>query len=226
MKKTKERHYQVVFEQKYQSSKFGLMSGHTWYEDPKRLTFILARYKFISKMLAGSKRVLEIGCSDGFGARVVRREVGYLMASDFDSNFIKNAKKILDPNWTIDFKLHDMIKGSIHGKPFNAAYSCDVLEHIPKKFEDRFIKNICNSLLPEGVLIIGTPSLESQAYASSGSKLGHVNCKTEGDLRELMRRHFHNVFIFSMNDEIVHTGFHAMAHYRFALCCYKKSIKD
>jgi hypothetical protein len=25
--------------------------------------------------------------------------------------------------------------------------------------------------------------------------------------------------MFSMNDEVVHTGFHPMAHYLFALCC-------
>jgi len=28
-----------------------------------------------------------------------------------------------------------------------------------------------------------------------------------------MERHFHNVLIFSMNDEVVHTGFYPMAHY-------------
>jgi len=68
------------------------------------------------------------------------------------------------------------------------------------------------------VCIIGTPSLESQAYASKASKEGHVNCKSAPDLKELMQRHFHNVFLFSMNDEVVHTGFHPLAHYLFALC--------
>ena len=35
-----------------------------------------------------------------------------------------------------------------------------------------------------------------------------------------MTHHFRNVFIFSMNDEVVHTGFYPMAHYLFALCCH------
>jgi len=32
-----------------------------------------------------------------------------------------------------------------------------------------------------------------------------------------MQRFFHNMFMFSMNDEVVHTGYHAMAHYNLAL---------
>ena len=30
------------------------------------------------------------------------------------------------------------------------------------------------------------------------------------------------VFMFSMNDEVVHTGYHKMAHYLFGLCTGKK----
>jgi hypothetical protein len=35
----------------------------------------------------------------------------------------------------------------------------------------------------------------------------------------LLQEFFHNVFIFCMNDEVLHTGFHKMAHYIFALGC-------
>ena len=57
------------------------------------------------------------------------------------------------------------------------------------------------------MLIIGTPSLESQAYASPPSKAGHINCKSGDELKALLSSYFHNVFLFSMNDEVVHTGF-------------------
>ena len=68
----------------------------------------------------------------------------------------------------------------------------------------------------------GSPSLESQAYASAGSKAGHVNCKSGSELKELFLKFFHNVFLFSMNDEVVHTGFYKMAHYLFAIGCCKR----
>ena len=93
---------------------------------------------------------------------------------------------------------------------------------MPARDEDRFLANLAGSLAPPGVAIIGLPSLESQPYASPLSHEGHVNCKSAPDLKRLMLRHFHEAFIFSMNDEVVHTGFYALAHYLFALCVGKR----
>ncbi len=42
------------------------------------------------------------------------------------------------------------------------------------------------------------------------------------DLKALMETYFHSVFMFSMNDETVHTGYHKMAHYVIALCAHPK----
>ena len=83
--------------------------------------------------------------------------------------------------------------------------------------EWRFLENVVASLTPDGVLIIGTPSLESQAYAAPLSKIGHVNCKRGPELKDLMLAYFENVFMFSMNDEVVHAGFQAMAQYLYAI---------
>ena len=52
------------------------------HNDPKRLTFTLARYKFVAKMLAGYGHVLEVGCGDGFATRIVVQDVGALTAVD------------------------------------------------------------------------------------------------------------------------------------------------
>ena len=75
------------------------------------------------------------------------------------------------------------------------------------------------SLTPQGALILGCPSLESQAFASPQSKAGHVNCKDGPGMRKLLSQHFSNVFVFSMNDEVVHTGYFPMAHYILGLGC-------
>ena len=55
--------------------------------------------------------------------------------------------------------------------------------------------NLISSLKSDGVCIIGMPSLQSQAYASRLSKLGHVNCKTGDELKGLMEKFFRRVFI-------------------------------
>ena len=61
-------------------------------------------------------------------------------------------------------------------------------------------------------------SLESQLHASQASKEGHVNCKSGPELQATLSRYFANVVVFSMNDEVIHTGYQKMSHYLMALC--------
>ncbi len=222
MEQTKEAQYQFLIELEKQGlEQFGLMSSQVWRDDPRRLLFVLARYKFVAKMFSGMKKVLEVGCADAFGTRVVRQEVAEVVATDFDPVFIERNRQRISPQWPITFKVHDMMAGPL-ADGFDGAYAVDVLEHIPAADEAKFLGNIAASLSPQGVCLIGSPSLQSQVYASPPSKAGHVNCKDAPGMRATLARHFHNVFIFSMNDEVVHTGFHPLAHYLWALGCNRK----
>jgi 2-polyprenyl-3-methyl-5-hydroxy-6-metoxy-1,4-benzoquinol methylase len=221
---TKEPQYSELFDarEKHGISRLGIMVNQVWNEDPKRTLFTLARYKFVAKMLSGRTNVLEIGCADAFGTRVVQQAVGKVTATDFDPLFIADVKERMNPHWPLEAFVHDMLAGPVKGT-FDAAYALDVLEHIPEAQEDVFIGNIVKSLSADGVAILGMPSLESQSFASSQSKAGHINCKSGDALKKTMERHFHTVFVFSMNDEVVHTGFYPMAHYLLAVGCHRRS---
>jgi len=193
---------------------------HTYLEDPKHLLFSLSRYKFVAKMFEGYENVLEIGCGDAFGTSLVAQTVAKMTATDLDNNFINELNKYHPFSNKINFQSKDFLK-DYYSNEFNAAFCLDVLEHIPQSLEHIFISNILSSLKTDGDLIVGMPSLESQIYASSISKEGHVNCKTAAELKKSMQRYFSKVFIFSMNDEVLHTGFAKMSHYFFALCIQK-----
>lgn len=222
-RQTKEEQYGLVFDvaEKHGISQLGLMINESWNQDPKRTLFTLARYKFVAKMLSGYENVLEVGCADAFGSRLVKQAVGHLTAIDFDPIFIEDARKRSNPHWPIDLAVHDMLSGPPPGQ-YDAIFSLDVLEHIQPDQEDLFIKNMLASLKLGGVSIVGMPSLESQVHASPQSKAGHVNCKTGSALKALFQQYYDNVFLFSMNDEVIHTGFSPMAHYLLVLCCGKK----
>jgi 2-polyprenyl-3-methyl-5-hydroxy-6-metoxy-1,4-benzoquinol methylase len=219
--RTREPQYQFEVDMALRDgiARLGIMTNQRWRDDPRGLLFILARYKFVAKMLSGKNRVVEIGCADAFGTRLVQQEVGAVTASDFDRVFIADARARMNADgWQCETVVHDILTGPVPPADFDAAYSLDVFEHIRPEHEDVFLANIARSVSRTGVAIIGSPSLQSQEHASEGSKAGHVNCKDGKDYRRVMERHFENVFLFSMNDEVVHTGFTPLAHYLFALC--------
>ncbi len=202
--------------------RLGLRSSQSWHDDPKHLLFRLSRYKFVAKMLAGSEHVLEIGCGDAFGTRLVQQTVKELSATDFDEVFLEDVKARMVERWRFTVFLHDLLAGPIPGS-YDGMYALDVLEHIRLEDEHTFLKNALAPLTPYGVAIFGMPSLESQIHASPVSRAGHVNCKSMPDFKKTMQRYFYNVFMFSMSDEVVHTGFHPMAHYLLALCAGQRS---
>ena len=177
---------------------------------------MLARYNFAARMLAGYREVLEVGCADGFGARVVRQALapfGQLLAVDVDERSIEEARRLhYSVTWPVEYRVHDILRGPLPGH--DAVYSLDVFEHIAPESEHRFLYNLRESA---PVAIIGTPSLESQPYASALSRAGHVNCKSGEQLREALLRHWRHVFLFGMNDQALHTGLPEMSHYLLAL---------
>ncbi len=205
-------------------TQLGVLTNFDWYSDPRRLLFRLARYKFVAKMLSGRIRVLELGCGDAFAAPIILQEVNDLTVSDFDPVFIEDAEARMREPWTFKVMRHDLLDlyTPIEGGPYDGIFALDVLEHISSVNEHHVMMKITHAMTVHGALIIGMPSLESQTYASDVSKAGHVNCQTMPQLQSLMLRYFHNVFMFSMNDEILHTGFGPMSQYIIALCCDKR----
>jgi 2-polyprenyl-3-methyl-5-hydroxy-6-metoxy-1,4-benzoquinol methylase len=223
---TREPQYQMLLDikERHGLTPLGLMINQAWRDDPKRLAFTFARYKFVAKMLSGRKHVLEIGCADAFCTRIVQQSVERVTVTDFDPVFIADVKSRMDPKWSFaDAFVHDMLAGPLPER-YDAAYALDVLEHIDAKREHDFLRNLVLSLTPDGVAIIGMPSLESQDHASAPSKIGHVNCKSGDALKSALQQHFHTVFVFSMNDEIVHTGFFPMAQYLLGVACQPKTV--
>jgi 2-polyprenyl-3-methyl-5-hydroxy-6-metoxy-1,4-benzoquinol methylase len=194
----------------------GRATAQAYVKDPRMLSFITSRYKFASKMLAGADAAIEIGCGDAFGAPIVAQSVKRLICTDIDEETIGQNRVRCEAFKNIEFHYHDF-----RAKPYperaRAVYLVDVIEHIFAKEEPVFMGNLVGSLTADGFVLMGTPNKNAEQYASEHSRAGHINLKTQQTLRELLSQYFQNVFMFSMNDEVVHTGYGPMAHYIWGL---------
>jgi len=196
----------------------GPQGSMTQQRDPKHNLFTLARYKFCAKMLQGKKRLLEIGCGDGLGLEIVLYEVQPEMVTclDFDDLVIQDNQRRLGQYKNVEFLTRDVTQEKLKGE-YDGGWCIDVIEHIYPEVEEVFWNNVVCSLSDQGVFMVGTPNVTADSYASQASRASHVNLKDAQSLRESMAERFHNVFLFSMNDEVIHTGFAAMAHYLFVI---------
>jgi 2-polyprenyl-3-methyl-5-hydroxy-6-metoxy-1,4-benzoquinol methylase len=195
----------------------GRASSNAYATDPKMIGFMAARYKFVAKMLEGCSSALEVGCGDGFGAPVVAQAVDRLYCTDIDESTLEDNANRLSFVDNLGFEYYDFRERRFHTQ-VDAAYCVDVIEHIFPSEESTFLKNIELSVAQNGIAIFGTPNKTAEQFASENSRDGHINLKDHKTLRTLMLQHFHRVFIFSMNDEVLHTGYYPMAHYLWALC--------
>ena len=197
------------------------LGAHTSFQfsrSPRRLLFGMSRYKFAQKMIGRYKDILELGCSDGFYAQLLAEKAKSVFGVDFDEEALKQAKVSIRDNMVFAC---DNFLGKVYGK-YDAVVSFDVIEHTLLKNEDTFMETVCKNLTQYGIAVIGTPNILAMPHSCSVVREAHVNEYSAKRLKSLMDKYFHNAFMFSQNDEMVHTGFSPMAHYLIAIGCCKK----
>lgn len=210
-------HYGAL--QKDRPFSFGAHYSYQFWNTPRHILFTLARYKFAMKMIGNKKRLLELGCNEGLGTYYLTEFALEALGVDFDDTAIKWAKDNLERDG-LSF-LNDNFIDKQYGE-YDAVVSYDVIEHIYSHNEDNFFQTCLNNLSKSGILIIGTPNKESARFSNQELAGAHVNLFSGDRLVEKLQQYFHNVFLFSQNDELIHTGYTPMAHYLICLCCYKK----
>lgn len=211
--------------EKYQSLQqakeftFGPHYSYQLRNTPRHILFTLSRYKFAAKMIGSEKEVLELGCNEGLGSYYLSEFSRHVTGIDFDERAVKWAQA----NYTVprlSFAMDDFL-GKKYGN-FDAVVSYDVIEHISKENEELFMDSVVLNLSKTGLCLIGTPNIESHKFANPEIAGAHINLYSWDALQLLAEKYFHNVFLFSQNDEMIHTGYAPMAHYLIVLCCSKK----
>ena len=189
--------------------------------NPLMATVKLSRYKFASKMLNKNDDIIDVGCGGG-------------ISTFYFSQFCKSAtgidndiKRIKEWDELKSNKVRFLKKNARDLKTMNSSANCiinlDFIEHLNKKEGIRFIED-CKLFLKKQkngknkMLIIGTPSFYSKKYRAKHNLKHHKHEYKPDELNEICQKYFSRTLKFTMNDELVHTGFDKLGWYFFLIC--------
>lgn len=192
--------------------------GISYMENPLDFFILLARYKFAARLIKKTDCVLDAGCGHGLGTVFLSRFANKVTGVDYDKQMVENNKKQYASIPNIDFKTLNLLDVSSHKEKYDAVVSLDVIEHFSKKETEIVAKSYASLTKKGGFAIIGTPSINSQPFASKRRKETHLHEFNPQEFEDLLSRHFRHVFLFSMTDEVVSLSFRNLAWYLMALC--------
>jgi|GEM_PF-3940203 len=108
---------------------------------------------------SGVKRVLEVGCGDGWNCGKLVKAGLDVVGIDWSRNGIEHAKRMV-PN--AHFMCCDLTASEFttaFPEPFEAIIFVEVIEHIPTKDCVSALQKITKTLKPGGLFILTTPSV-------------------------------------------------------------------
>jgi len=184
-------------------------------KDLLRLLIRLARYKFAARMLKPTDRVLEVGSGSGLGSIFLSQHCADVLGIEAKSAEVDEARRI-NRRQNVSFRRADIFDLPAAGE-WDVVVCLDVIEHMDEVGGRQLVNAAARHLRPTGMLILGSPSLYSYEHQSPLSRASHVKCYDQRDLLDVVESAFSRVLPFSMNDELVHTGFAKMAWYYFML---------
>lgn len=187
--------------------------------NPLMATIKFSRYKFIAKLLHKNDAVLEVGCSDGVSSNFFSQYSKSVEGIDFDENVIKEAKKNFPK---IKFEHADALTFT-SSKKYDVVIMLDFIEHFSKEDGEKLIEKYSSYLSNRGMIIVGTPNKYFDKYRAEHNKLHHLHEYYPEELTTLVEKHFERSMMFSMNDEIVHTGNPKLAWFLYSIGTYPKT---
>jgi hypothetical protein len=226
-----------------------LQASRLWQDDEARLASHLAHYRFIAAVIGVRHDVAEYGCASPTGTRLILRQSRKMTLFDPRPLVVGDLQWRFQDDWRFEARLHDIVSKPL-SRQADSAYCVDFLQYISRDEEDIFVRNLRDSLSRESdFLLIGSPSYGAGGPPGTQHTLGadaahgmaaqsnrnNLSCQTRtargqaaiyrrtgAELKALTERFFHNVFMFSMVDDIAQPGIQPNAEHIFALSCGKK----
>jgi ubiquinone/menaquinone biosynthesis C-methylase UbiE len=155
----------------------------------------LVRYK-LAAQLARGKRVLDIACGSGYGAKILA-EAGAekVTAIDRSPEAIEAAKQNYSHE-NIAYKTGDAEKIEAADDSFDLAVSFETIEHLENI--EKYLAEIARVLSVQGIFLVSTPNREVFGQKNPY----HLHEFTRGEFEGSLKKHFKNIFILEQANGI------------------------
>jgi SAM-dependent methyltransferase len=165
--------------------------------DPDLWNEHFSRYAF-AKRLARHKRVLDIGCGEGYGSCVLAQAAVSVTAVDISREAIEAARaKYVAPNLAYEQSSGTCIE--LPPSSFDLIVCFEVIEHL----EDwpALLSEAKRLLAPGGQLVISTPNrlYYAESRKLSGPNPYHVHEFDFAEFQQALSEHFSSVVLFTQN---------------------------
>lgn len=170
----------------------------------KFLSEHLKAYEFVRGSVKG-KRVLEVGCGDGYGAAYLAEAAADVVGLDYEKDIILQAKNKYSGK-NLSFTDGDAARLQFEDESFDAACSFQVIEHIPEDQLLQYLSEIKRVLKNNGTFYLSTLNLDHSVKSPLTYQKNPAHCKefTLTELKELLARVFTRVEIFGQHLTLEH----------------------
>ena len=122
------------------------------------------RYFFASRFAQG-KRILDIGCGEGYGSAFLSQSADAVVGIDRDEAIIDHARKKYSSIPNLTFKVGNCQDAPNDTGSFDMVVSFELLEHLDLDDQVRFLNSVRQRLAPDGLFIVSSP--EKNEYAAT-----------------------------------------------------------
>jgi len=132
-------------------------------------------------------RILDIGCSYGWFEKIKGEQAKEILGIDLNKKDLEIAKKECKMK-NVSFKQGSVLNlKNIEKDYYDVVVMFDIIEHIPKKTEEKALKQIKRVLRKKGLLIISTPLNNFSKFFDPAWYFDHRHY-SEKELRNLLEK--------------------------------------
>jgi GT2 family glycosyltransferase/ubiquinone/menaquinone biosynthesis C-methylase UbiE/glycosyltransferase involved in cell wall biosynthesis len=146
--------------------------------------------------------VLDIACGEGYGTALLAENAKKVYGVDIDNTCIEHAKQKYQ-NDNIEFLLGNVTRIPLKENSVDVVISYETIEHLDKKIQDAFLKEVKRILKKNGKLVISTPDKTNYSERYSQQNKFHLKEFSKEEFSSFLINYFKNVATLGQRYEII-----------------------